>query len=356
MASPNAMSYAAVVAGDNYVSASEPMQPMQQPMQPMQPMQPPVQAYTIIFHGNCIDGWMSTYIAHSVLQRMGPVKMFAVSPNQKQTWPTPEEVTGTHVLLLDISFPSHVRKAWFQGGVRSIDCIDHHESAMEHWAPTKCPIDTSKCAAYLTWQRFYPQLAIPAWLELVDRIDRWDNVTYEDRCMREILNIIAHKPVEGNYEEAFEMTLRFLVQIEEEEGFLAILKEGETILEKKDNVLMEILNKGSVHLFTEEYIKNWQLPNHWLNTYVYLLDTTNVTLDTTEAAHIVFEHDSNVKVFINYRKKCIMGPKGQQELYVYSARSKDFDLTLDNPYLRGHKFSAGASLFKNKVPVLPFVL
>ena len=314
--------------------------------------------YTIAFHGNCIDGWMSAYIAYSALQQhpqTAGINLFPISPNQKATWPRAEQVAGTHILLLDVSVPYFARQGWMKAGALSIGIIDHHASAVEHWPAKNNPIDTSRCAAYQTWQRFYPGQAVPAWLEHVDRIDRWDNPTYEDRCVREVLNIIAHKPVEGKYDEAFTLTQMFLTQVENAEGYNNIVQEGKTILEKKDEGLIELLNHGALHEFTQEYLDNWKLPAHWLGANVYIIDTTNLSLDTTEAAHLVFENYPAVHVFVNYRKKVIQSPTGPKEMIVYSARSRGFDLT-SGSILRGHKTSAGASLIRGEAPVLPFVV
>ena len=317
--------------------------------------------FVIAFHGNCIDGWMSAYIAYSALIQSGAeITMFPMSPNQKTTWPSYASVKGAIVLLLDVSVPYYARQAWMKAGARSIQIIDHHESAVEHWPVKNNPFDTSRCAAYQTWQRFYPTLAVPAWLEHVDRIDRWDNPTYEDRCIREVLNIIAHKPVEQKYDEAFHLTQMFLTQVENAQGLANILQEGKAILEKKDAELIELLNHGSLHEFTQEYLDNWKLPAHWLGANVYIIDTTNVSLDTTEAAHLVFESYPIVHVFVNYRKKLVTRVEGdralQKDLYIFSARSRGFDLTSGGSILKGHKTSAGASLVRGEAPVLPFVV
>lgn len=315
--------------------------------------------YTILFHGNCIDGWFSAYIAHSVLKNHGIVNMFPISPSQTNTWPTAAEMAGTHILLLDVSVSEIHRNTWLASGALSVRCIDHHASAIEHWPIGACPINTASCAAVQTWQFFYPGVEIPFWLHHIDRIDRWDNPTYEDRCVREVLNNIAHKPVQKKMAEAFSLTELFFTQMNSPMGVMVVIKEGEQILAKKDAALLETLNKGSFHTFTQEYIDGWQLPSSWLGANVFIIDNTNVTLDTTEAAHLVFQHYPQVNIFINYRKKTLYG-KGpdavEKTMYIYSARSRGFDLTGDKSILRGHPTAAGASLIKGEAPLLPFLL
>ena len=322
-------------------------------MQQQQQLQQQLQHTTIGFHGNCPDGWIAAYIAFCQLQYTGPINLFAMSPNQKGTWPKKEQVAGTHVLLLDISVPLDTRQEWMAAGALSIQCIDHHASAVEHWPAEENPIDVSCCAAIQTWRRFHPHIDIPAWLHHVDRIDRWVNPTYEDRCVREILTRIAQAPVKGNYQDAFAMTHQYLFQIGTPQGFASIYAQGKEILEKKDAALLALLNRGSIHLVTDAHLAHWALPEHWDGAEIFLIDTSRVSLDTTEAAHLVFEHHPTIKVFINYRKKA--GMKGAHDTYVYSARSRDFDLTSGSSILKGHRTSAGASFVTDASKVIPFI-
>lgn len=315
--------------------------------------------YTILFHGNCIDGWFSAYIAHSVLKNNGSITMLPISPNQTNTWPKSKEMADTHILLLDISVPEIHRTQWITDGALSVNCIDHHASAIEHWTVDTCPINITSCAALQTWQYFYHDVEVPFWLHHIDRIDRWDNPTYTDRCVREVLNVIAHKPVQKKMDEAFELTDNFLMNMNDPIGTMMVIAEGQRILDQKDAELLVILEKGTFHIFNQEYITGWGLPETWLNTNVFIIDTTHITLDTTEAAHIVFEHYPHINVFINYRKKIMYGrgtlDRINKTAYVYSARSRGFNLT-DGTILKGHPTAAGASLIKGEAPILPFLL
>jgi hypothetical protein len=313
---------------------------------------------TILFHGNCIDGWFSAYIAYSVLKNQGSVNMFPISPSQPNTWPSATEMSGTNILLLDVSVTENYRNEWIAAGALSVNCIDHHASAIEHWPTVNNPINTESCAALQTWRHFYPTIEVPFWLHHIDRIDRWDNPTYEDRCVREILNVIAHKPVQKKIAEAITLTEQFLYNMSNPIGIMSVITEGKAILDKKDTALLAVLNKGSFHTFTQEYVTGWNLPAAWLGATVFIIDNTNITLDTTEAAHIVFQHYPQVNVFINYRMKTLYGrgPSAvEKTMYVYSARSRGFNLT-DGTIFKGHPTAAGASLIKGEAPMLPFLL
>ena len=106
--------------------------------------------FTILYHGNCIDGWFSAYIAFTSLQARGAIQMFPISPNQVRTWPTKQEMSGTHIVMVDISVPKQYRELWLKAGAKSILCIDHHSSSIEHWDPKECPINVESCAALQT--------------------------------------------------------------------------------------------------------------------------------------------------------------------------------------------------------------
>lgn len=309
--------------------------------------------YTFLFHGNCIDGWFSAYIAYNYTKEKNPtsfINMYPISPSQTDTWP--KQMAGTHILLLDVSVPKQYREQWLKDGALSVECIDHHATSIEHW-PENCPINTENCAALQTWQHYYPEKEIPFWLHHIDRVDRWDNPTYEDRCIREVLNLIAHKPVQKKMDEAFIMTEQFLRTIGNPIGLCAIIQNGKEILDKKDVDLLKILENGTIHTFTYDYIEGWKLPQTWLNLNVFIIDNTGVSLDTTEAAHLTFQEFPKVDVFINYRKKYDKFSK--KTSYIYSARSRSFDITIGT-VLKGHPNAAGSTLVKGDVPILPFLL
>ena len=248
---------------------------------------------------------------------------------------------------------------WLACGVLSVKCIDHHASATEHWPADNCPINTECCAAVQTWQFFYPQLPVPEWLNCVDRIDRWDNPTEEDRCLREVLHVIAHKPVQRKFEEAYADTDAFMQAINTKEGMAATMERGRAILKKKDEELFQILGNGNVMTVTDVHLKAWNLPASWMGITLYLIDNTDIVFDSTEAAHQVFTYYPQVHVFINYRRKTFL-EKGdmavEKTVYVYSARSREFDLTKDGSVFKGHPTAAGVSLVCGEAQLIPFLL
>jgi len=306
-------------------------------------------AFTILFHGNCIDGWFSAFIAHEALKQSGTVQMFPISPQPSNHWPSPQKMIGTHILLVDVSVEQVHRDAWEKAGALSVDCFDHHHTSVGHWPAGGKQIQLEQCAAITVFKHFYPTQEIPFWLHVVDRIDRWDNPTEEDRCLREIFNQIAHKPVEQqSCKDAMADTMLLLGHLQDPVMVQSYLQQGKTILAAKDAQLLKILEQlGRIYVITQEYCTQWSLPASWLGASVFIMDNTETVIDSTEAAHIVFMHHPTVDIFINYRKKSFLKKEGkniaQKTAYVYSARSRVFNIT-EGTFLKGHPTSAGASL------------
>lgn len=315
---------------------------------------------TILFHGNCIDGWFSAYFAYHALASRGEIQLFPIAPSQPNTWPSSEMMEGTDVWLLDVSVPQHFREEWLEAGARSVSCIDHHATAIEQWPAHACPIHTECCAALQTHQYFYPDTPIPEWLHSIDRIDRWVDVSYEDRCLREFLYIIARKPVQRQMPAAFQETDQFIYcMTNHPETYEWYLSEGKRILTEKDASLKRILQeKGTFLTIDDELQVKWDLPQSWNGIRAFIMDNSDVALDTTEASHLIFTENKDVRVFINYRKKLFYtkGPsKVMKSMTVYSARSNGLDLTVGT-VLRGHPSSAGASLVQGEAVSFPFIL
>jgi hypothetical protein len=271
--------------------------------------------------------------------------------------------------MVDISFDQAKRAAWTAAGALSIQCIDHHATSCSHWSAEANPIHVESCAALQVFRHFFPQQEVPFWLEVIDRIDRWDNPTDADRCVRELLNIMAHKPVQ--HKDSIQAVLAemrdWIALINTPEGQVQQLTIGKALLDKKEASLCQILEKGTFLTIGFEQQQAWQLPASWLGANLYLIDNTDVLIDTTEASHIIFVNRPGVDVFINYRRKSFvkrggfkkgysaMDDSDQKNSIIYYARSRNFNLT-EGTIFRGHPTAAGATLIQGEAPHFPFLL
>jgi hypothetical protein len=213
----------------------------------------------IVFHGNCIDGWLSAYIASGSLRALAAnagfpyesvatYEMWAISPNQAWTWKR-VPVEGCHVLLLDVSLPEEHLKAW-ESAALSVHCIDHHASNLPQWSEreTKGVLKTEHCATWLTWGLAHPGEAVPDWVALADRIDLWTGVTAEDRALREVLYPLAVLAVRGLYREAFEQTRAFIAAYEDPEQRALQVEQGQKEMVRKDLAFKASLERQPTHL------------------------------------------------------------------------------------------------------------
>jgi hypothetical protein len=319
--------------------------------------------YTVLFHGNCVDGLCCAAIAAYYLQaHCNPTMTFhAVCPSQPHTWPTAEAMAGTHILMLDVSAPADTRAAWLNAGAHCVNCVDHHETSKEHWVGVDCcPIDTDHCAAMMTHRLFYAEEETPAWLHAIDRIDRWDHPTFEDRCFREIMAGMAKLPVQGRTMEALVAFQGFMRDVEDPERLAGMLAAGRQSLEKKDSELFALLTAhGHIVDLTAELCAAWGLGPNWVGQRMALMNNTNFVVDTTEAAHLCFEyHPAKPTLFVNYRHRVVTRPV-RKEMIVYYGRAKadsGFNL-MEGSILRGHPTAAGATVFLGQPDtVLPFLL
>lgn len=272
-------------------------------------------------------------------------------------------MSGTHILLLDVSVPAETRQSWLQAGAHCVSCIDHHEGSIPHWSAESChgvaAIDTTHCAAMMTHKLFYPHEETPGWLHAIDRIDRWDQPTFQDRCFREIMAGISKLPVEGRTMEAITTFQQFLSDVENPERLAGLLEAGRLSLMKKDSELFAILNgRGTVIDLTQEHATAWGLGENWIGQRLFLVNNTDVVIDTTEAAYLTFEyHPAKPTLFVNYRHRRVSKPI-LREMIVYYGRAKadsGFNL-MEGSLLRGHPTAAGATVFLDEPhSALPFI-
>jgi hypothetical protein len=323
---------------------------------------------SLIFHGNCIDGWFSACILRAPYVATHHINYYPISPNLSHTWPTLDRLAGTDILMTDVTVPEKILQSW-EGIASSVFCIDHHATSApqlkcahrEH----NCIHDTEACATLLSWRYVFGQASVvPEWVYQIDRIDRWYNVTREDRAIREHLHMIAQLPVHGDISNAIRLTTEYIfahVAYPVMPQHLDELKAaGETALVAKEDAIRGIIrNGGKVITIMPAMAETWHLDASWIGKRGFIIDTTGVVLDSTEAGHIAM-NDYGVEFFINYRVKTYTSPATgiTTKTYIYSARSKEtVNLTEGGSILAGHPCSAGASLrVEADTEVIPFVI
>lgn len=301
---------------------------------------------SIIFRGNSADGWFSAFLTAKFMKDRKPIAFFPIAANQPHTWPETKCLTNTEVLLLEVNVPEKIHERWIKAGAISVNWIDRYDSSFPQLSYV---ID--KCVSKHVYSFLFAGLSVPTWLEIIDRISRWSHVTFEDRCIREMIDPLVHAPTHGKIQEALVETEQFFAALENPVACEALLIQGRIKLLQKDAELDKVLATGTLHTFQYDHIEKWGLSSNWLGANVFLLDNTDTIIDTTEAAHLVFLRYTGLHVFINFRRKLV----GGKESMIYSARSRNFNLLENGGILKGHTTSAGATIRVDDAMVVPFL-
>lgn len=304
--------------------------------------------YSLVYRGNAIDGWIATFIAYTALKGSSSVKFYPISSGREVTAKQISVWTGTHVVLLDLSLSeeSHSRVS---AVARSVETLDHRLEEKEKG-------ETSMCSSRLVWRKWYDGQVEPFWLGAVDRISRWDNPSLEDRCLREVLTKVSHMPPADAVRATKVLMTVMMTPLCPE--FQSLMAQGHAQLAQKDAHLLAVLSQlGHTHVVQEADVVAWGLTEEWTGLTVFLLENSEVVIDTNEAAALLFAHKPEVMAFINYRKKVRRDPKTGilGLIYLYSARSRGFDLTTGG-FFQGQKRSAGAQRFILPNGVMPFAV
>ena len=307
----------------------------------------------IIFHGNCCDGLGAAHLLS--LESSGDSLYFPVSPSNKATWPNPSALKGYEIVFADVCFDREDMLAY--GSIsaesgKSLLVFDHHPqsaiiAAAESPFHPSSVISTAHCATHLIWTAQHPAESIPRWVEMLDDIDNWRNITPEHRAFRELVHPIAKTAVDKNPQLAL-MEFGYLVneRLATEEGFASVIAEGQALLTAKLVRHEEML---TVCPTSRVPVKDspWPLPISWMGD-VYVVNTSKEFIgacqfDTTLMSEILFERLPEVNVFVNYHVVKWLRNGKQHRKFVYHARARDsarIDLT-QCPVLKGHPSAAG---------------
>lgn len=299
---------------------------------------------SIIYHGNCIDGWMSAYIIYTAKIASHSINFYPISPNLSQTWPKIEEIKDTDVIMTDVSVPKETLTIWREAAF-SFFWIDHHPSSKSLHDTYKDQMihDDHCCAALLAWRHYFPDDAVPEWLHQINRIDLWIDVTEDDKALREILHPIAQKLVRGGENMGICETADFVESYKIPEEREKMFETGRTILRKKEEELDNLFKLGEIIHITPDLATFWGLDDHWIDQKGFVIDTTGVAIDSTGAADYAMRKFDEITFFINYRMRKFVKNGKTEYSCTYSARSRrDFDLTSDGIFA-GHTTAAGAT-------------
>ena len=319
----------------------------------------------IITHGNCCDGQGASFLWSEVSS--DDSLYFPVSPSDRRTWPDPAKLPNWEIVFVDVCFPRPDMEAYAavaaKGG-KSLKIFDHHPQASlisvgeALWDPCSV-VSQDRCATYHVWAHLHPGTTPPLWVQFLDDIDNWRNITVEHKALREIMHPIAKLAVDCNPQVAHAEWASLVVELETDEGWAANFADGLEIHRAKMEQLHGLIDICP-RLEVVSTASPWALPPEWLGT-VFVINTGRehigpIQFDTTAAAELIFESCPLANVFVNYHEVRWLYRGKQQRKLVYHARARDgsgVNLTLC-PALKGHASAAGGQL--EGLGPLPFEL
>ena len=159
----------------------------------------------------------------------------------------------------------------------------------------------------------------------------------------------------SSIDEALREMQQWIELINMEAGQTQQLTIGKALLDKKEAELCNILEGGTYVTIGFEHQQEWQLPVSRLGANVFLIDNTDVLIDTTEASHIIFDNRPGVDIFINYRRKTFMERSARtasnditmgevKRSIIYYARSLNFRCCCWHKFSSPHKSIASTTV------------
>lgn len=192
---------------------------------------------TVIYHANCRDGFgaaMAAWVRLEDRARYVPCQY---------GWAIPDCEPGSHVYILDFSFPRAELQTLAATGC-GVTVIDHHKTAEEALngfpPPPPCPgnergvcatFDMEKSGAVLAWEYFSPGIRVPTLLKYIQDRDLWRWKLPDSRAVSAGLDLLPWD---------FEQWWKHHADVS------LLIAKGETVLEYQQKQVSESLKNARV--------------------------------------------------------------------------------------------------------------
>lgn len=318
----------------------------------------------IMYRGNTIDGWLSAYLFFSKYSNSRIVKLWAFDPYNAITYPSASYVINYDLYFVNGCIQNERLQKWVdEHNIRICKYFDNHSDVVDkielihrsNENGTECIIENNEngvlCTSY--WDKYVSydinsstfklvylylynssEKDSPSWISILDRIIMWKHLSVEEKAIHELFHSMAIEYNKENVGKGLKNTKKVIEQLFEEKSSNKnqILSKYKDIIVEKQNIIHELLknnenngnNKNQIIKLTDSHINEWKLPLEWTDMSVFVMDTTNIVLDSTLAADFVFDKynndagSDNVNMFINYR---IIRAKNNKKYVQYSCRA-----------------------------------
>jgi len=194
---------------------------------------------TVIYHGNCPDGFASALAAQLFFKQQGNYASFKnkISYHKGIHGTLPPDCLGKEVYIVDFSYKREDIKKLCQQAEK-VTIIDHHVSALndlkdldlEH-DNLEMKFDMSQSGAVLSW-KFFHQTAVPKLFQHIQDNDLWQ---FELENTQTIILAIMSYP----------MKLKLWTRWLEDDSILEILHKEGLILERQTNRQIQRYKKAA---------------------------------------------------------------------------------------------------------------
>lgn len=191
----------------------------------MPTQEPNAKNVTVIYHGNCRDGFGAAYAAW---KRFGDAATYLPA---RAGDPPPEGLAGRDVYILDYSYNAPTLQQ-LHADTNSLVVIDHHQSAEEAVTAYKENVfDLNHSGAVLAWQYFHPETPVPKLLRYVEDHDLWKLALPHTRAVGAALSEYPHE---------FAAWDELAAAFEDEEAFAGIVTRGGIIAGVEARIIDEL--------------------------------------------------------------------------------------------------------------------
>lgn len=312
----------------------------------------------IMYRGNTIDGWLSAYMFFSKYSNNRIVKLWAFDPYNPTTYPSTSYIANYDLYFVNGCIQCERLEKWVnEGNIRICKYFDNHSDALDkvrlinrsngvmdefviekNENGTTCTSYWDKYISYninsstlkLVHNYLYNNDAGYSWVTTMDKIIMWKHLTHEEKAIHELFHSVAVEYNKQNVGKGLKYTRDILKTLFEKKSANndIILEKHKQNITNKENSIKEILENvdesKTIITLTKEHVDKWQLPIQWIGVNIFVLDTTNVSIDSTLASDIVFnkyntkDNGCDIDIFINYRK---IVSKNNKSYVHYSCRA-----------------------------------
>ena len=278
----------------------------------------PTEVDTVLYHGDCIDGFASAFACYYFMKTMNKKKRVTFIPCQHQK--PPPNVLGKNVLICDFSYKYETLKRMINDA-NKLAILDHHVSAekdLKNIDKSHKVFDKSHSGAYITWAYFFGEDNVPLFIRYVEDNDIW---------AKKLPNTKAFTAFIFNLPKTFDIYEKLL---DDKYVLNTVIPMGEGMQKQNDSYIADGIKKAAV---------NFML----IDSKLYFVASVNTSILKSEIGNSIFNMYPNANFALCHSQNSFTG-----ETYL-SLRSVDTATDVEVIASKfgggGHRNAAGLSVF-----------